>query len=82
MSNFFNLNLRDLFRGGVISVGTAFVGLLSAFLQAHATLPDLSTVETWLGAALAAGVVYLSKNLFTNSNDQLGKKDPTTPVVP
>jgi len=73
MSSFLKLNLQDLLKGFIVAalaaIGTALIPLLDA-----GTLPTLAQ----LGAAtgLAAGLAYLAKNLFTNSDGEVAKTEP------
>lgn len=75
-SKFFNLNWADLGKGLLIAFLTALLGGILELLQAG-TLPT-----TWVAfqpifeLSLAAAVSYLLKNLFTNSEGTLMKREP------
>ncbi len=72
MSKFLTLNWRDFLKGFVISV------LAPVILIIQQSLDSGELVFNWkqIGmAALAAGVAYLLKNLVTNSDDKILKKD-------
>jgi hypothetical protein len=74
MSKFLTLGMRDFVRALVVTVGTAFLTALVTFFNAG-KIPSLDDLRLCGAAALAAGVTYITKNLFTNSKDQLGKKE-------
>lgn len=81
-STFLSLNVKDIVRGFFLAVfGAIFMAIVKFFEQ--------GTVEwTWafwqpiVYTGLAAGITYLLKNVFTNSEDEFGKgekpKLPTT----
>ena len=74
MSNYLNLNLRDLAKGAIVAALAVIAAALTTSLEAGA----LPTVEQWKGigwSGLMAGVAYLLKNLFTNSDDQILKPE-------
>lgn len=69
-ANFLNLNLRDLWKGLIVSVLTAVLATLTTLLQTG-TLFDKSSLPVIGTAALTALFAYLAKNLFTNSQGQI-----------
>lgn len=74
MSNFLNLNNRDFWRGAVVAVLAAIVGYLQTTLESG----SLPTADQWwaiLKLAGSAALSYLLKNLFTNSNGEMFKKE-------
>ena len=73
-SNLFRLNLQDLGHGLIMAVGVVFIAPLLPILQTGA-FPDPATIKQALAAGLAAGLVYLGKNLFTNSDGEIGKPE-------
>lgn len=80
-SNFGSLALADWGRGLLIAVATAFFGALAAPL----TTPPyhFPTPTEWMMIAVlsaGAGVSYILKQLGTNSQGQLLKKEPTAKV--
>jgi len=70
----FRLNGKDFLRGLIVSVLTSFVTLLGLALQSG-TIPTVVQLQHIGIVALAAGASYLVKNLFTNSSDQILKKE-------
>lgn len=75
-SKFLSLNLSDLGKGLVVAVVVAVLVGLNASL--NAAVPHFPTVEEFKQIEIsgaAAAVAYLLKNLFTNSSNQLAKKD-------
>lgn len=74
MSNFMSLNGKDLIKGLVVAALVAVLGSVESILSAG----ELPTADQWASIAKmmgAAMVSYLLKNLFTNSQDELFKKD-------
>jgi hypothetical protein len=76
-SLFLRLNLKDFARGLIVAIGTVILTGLVPILEAG-KVPDLISLKAACTAGIAAGLVYLGKNLVTNSDDQIGKiEDPT-----
>jgi hypothetical protein len=73
-SKLLRLNLQDLGHGLLMAVGVVFIAPLLPILQTGA-FPDTATIKSSLAAGLAAGLVYLGKNLLTNSDGELGKPE-------
>ena len=73
MSDFGKLNWVDLGKGCLIAVLTVVVAGLTTSLNAG-RFPTLSGLGGLGLAGLSAGLAYLLKNLFTNSDNELGKK--------
>lgn len=75
MSKFLKLGLVDLGKGFLIAFGTVFLLGISNVLQTGVfpSLPELGALAV---AGLAAGLVYITKNLFTNSENKLIEKEP------
>jgi hypothetical protein len=73
-SSFLTLNLQDLWKGAAVAFLVVVTGSLATIFEAGAlpTVPELLSILTVAGKATIA---YLLKNLFTNSNDELLKKD-------
>ena len=70
MSKLFNLNLSDAVKGLVIAVlTTVLTGLLKVFETG--TLPSTSDLQQIGVIAITAGISYLLKNVFTNSDGKL-----------
>lgn len=72
-SSFFTLNTRDFVKGLFIAVITAVITVVYTTIQTGTLTFDWKVIST---TALSAALAYIMKNLFTNSNDQLLKKDP------
>lgn len=74
MSAFGKLNLADLGKGLLIAFGTVVLaGIVNAFNEGR--LPTLSELGSLALAGLAAAGAYLLKNLFSNSENKLFKKE-------
>jgi hypothetical protein len=73
-SNFGTLNWSDLIKGVLIASGTVILTAVLASLQA--TPPAIpATWAQWSGiltAGAIAGITYLLKNIFSNSDGKLG----------
>ena len=74
MSNFGKLNLADIGKGFLIAAGTVVITGLATSLE-QGQFPDWPTLQALLLTGLGAGCVYLLKNLFTNSESKLAKKE-------
>ena len=72
---FLSLSLQDLLRGAAIAVGTSVLVTIEPILN-MGTIPDIPTLKKTAIVGISAGIVYLFKNLFTNSKDQFGKPEP------
>ena len=74
MSNFLNLNVDDLVKGFIVAfLSTALTGVV-ATLDSGA-LPTLAELKSAAIVGLTAGISYLLKNLLTNSQGVVLKKD-------
>jgi len=74
-ASFLKINIRDLVKGFLVAVLTVVVsGLSTALNEGH--LPTETELKSLALIGLSAGGAYLLKNLFTNSEDQLLKKEP------
>jgi len=74
MSNFLNLNSQDLLKGFIVAfLSTALTGVV-ATLDSGA-LPTLAELKSAGIVGLTAGISYLLKNLLTNSQGVVLKKD-------
>lgn len=74
MSNFLNLNMNDLLKGFVVAFFSASLTGLVAILETS-QLPQISDVKAASIVGLTAGLSYLLKNILTNSQGELLKKD-------
>lgn len=72
-STFGTLNWADFGKGLLIAVLSAVLTVIYTTVQAGSLAFDWKTIAT---TALAAGLAYLGKNLFTNSSNQLGTTEP------
>jgi hypothetical protein len=69
-SKFLNLDTRDLIKGVIVTVAsTAITGLVTVLNSG--TMPTVMQLKGIGIAGLSAGLAYLLKNFFTNSNDQI-----------
>ena len=74
MSNFLNLNFDDLVKGFIVAfLSTALTGVVSTLDSG--VLPTLAELKTAAIVGLTAGISYLLKNLLTNSQGEILKKD-------
>lgn len=71
-SKFLSLNAQDYLKGFLVAIGTALLTGLYDLLQTNAAF-DWITLKPVVLASVAAGVAYLLKNLFTNSQGQTFK---------
>ena len=74
-SKLFSLNSKDWIKGFAVAVITA---ILTGALQLFQTGPVEWTFVFWqptVYGGITAGIAYLLKNVFTNSEDQLLKKE-------
>jgi hypothetical protein len=69
-STFLNLNARDFFKGLVMVLVTALVTGLYELLQNGSPF-DWPNLKVVLIASVGAGVAYILKNFFTNSQGEL-----------
>jgi hypothetical protein len=83
-NGFLQLNLKDLVKGVVLTIITTLSFALSQSLNGCesctppvvAHFPTVADLKAAASLAWIAGVSYLVKNLFTNSQDKMFKKDP------
>jgi hypothetical protein len=73
-SKYKKLNLKDLSRGTFMTIGTTLVGLASTSVT-NGVFPALADFINMGKVGLLSGAVYLAKNYFTNSNDELLKPE-------
>jgi drug/metabolite transporter (DMT)-like permease len=81
-SNFLSLSATDFLKGLFVAIGTALLTGLYDLLQKGASF-DWPTLKPVVLASVAAGIAYLIKNLFTNSQNQLmvSEKNATPEIV-
>jgi N-acetylmuramic acid 6-phosphate (MurNAc-6-P) etherase len=73
-SPFGKLNIRDAVHGFVIAFLTATLSGVVAILDAG-QMPTAGEIKTHALIGLTAGVSYVLKNVFSNSNGQILKKE-------
>jgi len=73
-SNFLRLDTSDLVKGFVVAFLSASLTGLIATLD-NGALPSLAELKQAGVVGLTAGLSYLLKNLLTNSQDELLKKE-------
>jgi ABC-type uncharacterized transport system permease subunit len=78
-SSFLSITSKDVLKGFVVAVLTSIATAVIPVLQTGA-LPKLEQLHGIAIAGVAAGIAYLFKNFFTNSNDQMLKKEPDARV--
>lgn len=74
MSDLFKLNWSDIGKALLIIIGTPIVTSLLAAINGWALggdFPTWTAMFGWLKIGIAAGITYLVKNYFTNSNNKL-----------
>jgi len=75
-SKFLKLNAADFVKGFIMAVLTVIVtGLYTALTSSPPHFPTGSEWATLGMAGLAAGIAYIIKNLFTNSEDKFMKTE-------
>jgi VIT1/CCC1 family predicted Fe2+/Mn2+ transporter len=74
MSNLFNLNSQDLLKGFIVAFLSAALTGIVATLDAGA-LPTIEDIKSAGVVGITAGLSYLLKNLLTNSQGEILKKD-------
>jgi len=73
-SEFGKINWLDLGKGVLIAVLTVILtGIITTLKSGE--LPTLELLKTLAIPGLGAGLAYLLKNLFTNSQNELGKAE-------
>lgn len=67
-----NLNVNDLIKGLAVAVITSVLTIVYNTLQTGSLAFDWQAIAT---AALTSAIAYLMKNLLTNSEGKMLKKD-------
>lgn len=62
-----SINIKDLFHGLVVAIGSVVVTGLGTMLNSG-VLPDLASFELLLKLGCGAGLFYISSNFLKNSN--------------
>ncbi len=80
MSNFLNLNWNDFGKGLVVAVLTVVVGMIGDIIATGGfpTGPQWKAIGL---AGLSAAIAYILKNLLTNSEGKLLRKEPVKIAV-
>jgi len=73
-SSFFSLNLRDTINGFLIAFLTTFLTAVVSTLNTG-VIPSLEDLKGFAIVGVTAGISYLAKNLFSNNQGELLKKD-------
>jgi hypothetical protein len=73
MSNFLNLNWKDILKGFILSIITALVAGVYQAIQTGGIQFTWLFWQPIVYSAIGAGLAYLIKNVLTNSNDQFLK---------
>ena len=71
-SVFMMLNSKDLLKGFIVAVVSAIINFLYNTIQSGTLILDWKAM---LVTALTAGLAYLTKNLFTNSQGEVLSKE-------
>ena len=74
-SDFFKLDLKDLSRGLLLVIMTAFLTGILTILEGDLIF-SWETIKPILFTSLAAGISYILKNLLTNSKDMFLTGEP------
>jgi len=74
MSKLFSINWFDLGKGLIVTFFTTFISSLISFLDTL-QFPDIQDFRRILLAGVAAGLSYLLKNFFTNSQGKIFIKE-------
>ena len=73
-SRFFNLNTKDFIKGLIVAILTGVLTFLNnALISYH--IVDMQLIKQTGIAALIGFLSYIIKNLFTNSKDEILKKE-------
>jgi hypothetical protein len=74
MSSFFKLNLADILKGCVVAILAAVLQAVIPILN-NGGFPDWPTMQGILYSSVAAGLAYLLKNWFSNSDGKMFSKE-------
>jgi hypothetical protein len=78
-SEFMTLRKNDFVKGLVVAAVAGALGVIQPAITAG-TLLSMAVLQGAGQAAAAGGIAYLAKNLFTNSQGQMGKAEPPPPA--
>lgn len=79
-SKLFTLKIRDILYAALITAGTSFGLAVMNSLQLG-KFPTISELLVDLKISAIAGLVYLLKNIFSNSKSVLGAKEPNSDIT-
>jgi len=71
-SPIFKLNVNDFVKGLLLAVIASVAAIIKTTIESGSLAFDWPTIGKY---ALIAALSYLTKNLFTNSDDQFAKKE-------
>lgn len=77
-SDFFSLNVYDLFKGAITSVLSSVLAMIYNLINESGSLPSGAQWKTIAVFGLTTFLGYLLKNLFSNSDGTVAKTE--TPV--
>lgn len=77
-STFLNLNLQDFLKGLVVAIGGGIVAVVAPSIQDGSLVFDWTTI--W-HTAVASGLAYIAKNLFTPAPKKVVIDPEKTSVV-
>jgi hypothetical protein len=75
-SELFSLELKDGIHGVVIAVSTAIVTGITQLVSSGIVPTTYAQLKPTLIAGAAAGLMYISKKYFSNSNNEIAKAEP------
>ena len=73
-SSLFTLNSKDWIKGLVVAILTAVITVVYSTIQTGTLVLDWKAISI---AGISAALAYITKNLLTNSNDEILTKEPT-----
>jgi hypothetical protein len=76
LSKFLSINTRDIIHGAILAAGSAVFAAVKPMIVTFLTTGSvpvftLGSVESIIYTGLVAGILYIGKNFFSNSNGQL-----------
>jgi hypothetical protein len=72
-SSLFTLNSKDWIKGLVVAILTAVITVVYSTIQTGTLVLDWKAISI---AGISAALAYITKNLLTNSNDEILTKEP------
>jgi len=74
-SNFLNLNGKDLIKGFIVAFLGALLSIVYNYIEAGTLVFTWAFFKPVLLTSLGAGIAYLLKNFFTNSEQNFLNKE-------